>query len=356
MVRIQCELCGSSDLIKDDGMFVCQHCGCKYTLEEAKKLMIEGTVKIDNSEELANLYILARRAKDENNYDKASDFYRQILLMNPNSWEANFYSTYYNAMQCTIGEISFSAGMVDNCLRNVLTLLKDSENIERQKEVCLELTSACSRMCRQFLKASYNHWYDFQNVDGSLSELKDRCKSVVPVMLHLGELIFSVNELDQEAIATLEEGINVSKSIKVYEANMQADDMKRKIKWIKNEAILLKERKKKEYWESHPEERKQLENDIDNAEIEIRKLLEEKNSIPEMMTINDLLQQIEVNKAEMKKLGLFKHQEKKPFKDNIKNLENDIRILKDRIKPDVDRIDKEIIDKNHYIESIKEKL
>ncbi len=57
MKAIQCELCGSNDLMKKDGLFVCQHCGTKYSLEEARKLMVEingtvdvqGTVKIDNA-------------------------------------------------------------------------------------------------------------------------------------------------------------------------------------------------------------------------------------------------------------------------------------------------------------------
>lgn len=46
MKKICCELCGSNDFVKDGGMFVCQSCGTKYTLEEAKKLMIEGTVEV----------------------------------------------------------------------------------------------------------------------------------------------------------------------------------------------------------------------------------------------------------------------------------------------------------------------
>ena len=41
MKQIRCEMCGNSDLIKQDGVFVCQFCGAKYTLEEAKKLLIE---------------------------------------------------------------------------------------------------------------------------------------------------------------------------------------------------------------------------------------------------------------------------------------------------------------------------
>lgn len=40
MQKLQCELCGSIDILRtDDGFFQCQHCGCKYTLEQAKNLL-----------------------------------------------------------------------------------------------------------------------------------------------------------------------------------------------------------------------------------------------------------------------------------------------------------------------------
>ena len=35
---MKCEVCGSSDLIKENGVFVCKDCGMKYTLDEVKKL------------------------------------------------------------------------------------------------------------------------------------------------------------------------------------------------------------------------------------------------------------------------------------------------------------------------------
>jgi len=56
MKQLTCEMCGGTDMIKKDGVFVCQSCGTKYSVEEAKKLMIEGpvevtgTVKIDSAE------------------------------------------------------------------------------------------------------------------------------------------------------------------------------------------------------------------------------------------------------------------------------------------------------------------
>ena len=86
MKKICCELCGSNDFVKDGGMFVCQSCGTKYTLEEAKKLMIEGTVEVtgtvtvDNREKVNNLLVLAQRAKRTNDSKTAAQYYQQLLL------------------------------------------------------------------------------------------------------------------------------------------------------------------------------------------------------------------------------------------------------------------------------------
>lgn len=39
MKALRCEMCGDTNLLKTDGMFVCQSCGCKYTVDEAKKCL-----------------------------------------------------------------------------------------------------------------------------------------------------------------------------------------------------------------------------------------------------------------------------------------------------------------------------
>ena len=68
MKALQCEMCGSQDLVKDGGVFVCQSCGTRYSVEEAKKMMIEGTVdvkgtvKVDKSQDAKNLVQLAKDA------------------------------------------------------------------------------------------------------------------------------------------------------------------------------------------------------------------------------------------------------------------------------------------------------
>ena len=94
MKQLTCEMCGSTDLMKQDGVFVCQSCGTKYSVEEAKKMMVEGTVdvtgstvKVDTSGELANLYQIARRAKDDNNGENAAKYYDMVLMKDPTSWK-----------------------------------------------------------------------------------------------------------------------------------------------------------------------------------------------------------------------------------------------------------------------------
>ena len=132
MKKLTCEMCGSTDLVKQDGVFVCQSCGCKYSVEEAKKMMIEGpvdvsgsTVKVDTQQKKENLYEIARRARDDNNSTAAAKYYDMILQEDPFSWEASFYATYYAAMDTKVGQMADSAATVSNCFNSVLNLIKE---------------------------------------------------------------------------------------------------------------------------------------------------------------------------------------------------------------------------------------
>lgn len=84
MQAIKFELCGSNQFTKVDGMFQCQHCGTKYTLEEAKKLIISGTVEITKGdaekERLLNNAIHFVSAKD---FYSARDVFNTLLFEYP---------------------------------------------------------------------------------------------------------------------------------------------------------------------------------------------------------------------------------------------------------------------------------
>ncbi len=127
MKQLVCEMCGSTDLVKQDGVFVCQSCGVKYSVEEARKMMIEGpvdvsgsVVKVDTSEKLQNILTLARRAREEDNAADARKYYELALLEVPDDWEANFYFAYYRLMESPIADTR--TGMA-NFSRRFLTAL-----------------------------------------------------------------------------------------------------------------------------------------------------------------------------------------------------------------------------------------
>lgn len=57
MKAIVCEICGSNDLVKRDGVYVCESCGTKYSVEEAKKLVgvnVQGIASAKNILSRAN--------------------------------------------------------------------------------------------------------------------------------------------------------------------------------------------------------------------------------------------------------------------------------------------------------------
>ena len=96
MKPLTCEMCGSTNILKQDGVFVCQSCGTKYSVEEAKKMMVEGVVniegkvKIDQSDKVPNLLSLAQNAIDSLNVDEAESYVKRILEIDCDNAQAWF--------------------------------------------------------------------------------------------------------------------------------------------------------------------------------------------------------------------------------------------------------------------------
>ncbi len=89
MKQLTCEMCGSTELLKKDGIFVCQTCGTKYSVEEAKKMMIEGTVevsgtvKIDDSGNVEKLYSNIVNLRELGEINRALELAEQFVSTFP---------------------------------------------------------------------------------------------------------------------------------------------------------------------------------------------------------------------------------------------------------------------------------
>lgn len=140
MKALVCEMCNSRDLVKENGVFVCQSCGTKYSVEDAKKLMIEGkidisgsTVKIDNSQRLDNLYKLARRAMDSSDLEKALSYYNEILVYAPDCWEATLFSAYL-AIDANRSELMYYINRMSTTIVTVINLIIDNVDPDDYQE------------------------------------------------------------------------------------------------------------------------------------------------------------------------------------------------------------------------------
>ena len=140
MKRLTCEICGSTDLIKQDGVFVCQSCGLKYSVEEAKKMMIEGTVdikgtvQIDNSISVQKYLANARRAKEKEDWEEVEKYYNMVEQNDPDNIEAIFYSAYGKAMQSLIENDIYKRSAVFKVLTNCISIIDDHYQINRREE------------------------------------------------------------------------------------------------------------------------------------------------------------------------------------------------------------------------------
>lgn len=176
MKQIVCEMCGGTDLLKQDGVFVCQSCGTKYSVEEAKKMMVEGTVEIagtvqiDNSDKLENLYELAQRAKNNGDYEKAEKYYSRIQEYDPNDWEANFYSVYCSLFMRNINEIPSIVSSLINCINSTFSLIQNSKDSIDENYQSL------------FIKIIYNDCYNYYNLihkalTSNLGDFENLCQA-----------------------------------------------------------------------------------------------------------------------------------------------------------------------------------
>lgn len=182
MNALKCEMCNSTDLVKDGDYFVCQNCGTKYTVEAAKKMMVEGTVdvsgsvvEVDASKKIENLYELARRAKKANNSETASKYYNEILLERPNDWEAAFYSAYYDAMNCKIAGIGAAAITFGNSIYGIVDVINKNIENDSDKDNCYyEIINGTSNLFLLYKNNIIKSAYGYSDPQRSLDFMREQ--------------------------------------------------------------------------------------------------------------------------------------------------------------------------------------
>ncbi len=163
MKAIVCEMCSSNDLIKKDGVYVCQNCGTKYSLEEAKKLLVEGvvnvegTVKVDNTSSIENYLQMAENAYDSGNYKEAELYSNKVIEIdskNYNAWRIKGESA---GWQSTLANNRISE--TANCYINYINNAPEGLNAK------LIATTGFKELANATIGLACKHYHDYPSSD-----------------------------------------------------------------------------------------------------------------------------------------------------------------------------------------------
>lgn len=361
MKQMVCEMCGGTDLVKDGGVFVCQTCGCKYSIEEAKKMMVEGTVdvqgtvKIDNTAQIQNYLDLSENAYESGNGQSAFDYANKALEIAPQNskaWIAKMKAIEYLG---TLGELKLME--VYEAGKNAVTYAPEEEKEDTELEVyAYELTRALDllklamnkmaddadirRTYKTFLAISLlTAGKNTMDADSGVVNLYDNianeARSLVLLVPDdiLARHLPLVHVVEECAKQYQYETDALSKRYSIYgaalteSAKKARDDYKKEIEEKAKSAKDLAEKheaeKRAKYWAEHADEKKALDDEKSNLQNEIESIKSQLESLQEVIQLKDIQKKIAVKKSEKDSLGLFKGKEKKALQEQIEALQKD---------------------------------
>ena len=198
MKQLTCEMCGSNDLVKQEGVFVCQSCGCKYSVEEAKKMMVEGTVevtgtvKVDSSASIENFLKMATTAHEIGNYDEAKEYYSKVLEMQPTNCEA--------LVGKGVSEL-YSSNLADIRSDELIGYISKAIEYKKKEDVSdTEINTFIEKVAGELysaaivvFQASQSHYNEYWKLESSAPEYWDRLSKVIKIFLFVIALTEDAN-------------------------------------------------------------------------------------------------------------------------------------------------------------------
>jgi len=169
MKQLACEMCGGTDLIKQEGVFVCQNCETKYSVEDAKKMMVEGavevtgTVKVDSSANIDNFLKLAENAIKSENYKEAEDYCNRILEIETKNYTAWVIKGKAAGWQSTIANNRIDESIT--CFSKAFEFVPE----DKRNDVINDVTTEIINLSNAMLSQSCNNFYSTPSLDTGIT-------------------------------------------------------------------------------------------------------------------------------------------------------------------------------------------
>lgn len=316
MKKLTCEMCGSTDLVKQDGVFVCQSCGCKYSVEEAKKMMIEGpvevtgavsvegTVKIDNEDAVQKWLENARRAKAKEDWEETEKYYNLVEQSDPNNVEAFFYSAYGKARASLVdGDIykrQAAFKVLGNCM-GVIVEKFDYSNEEQTKRLILQMArDIASMLCSDFVFTEWKNGYGIV----VKTNKQETINLFAGLMGHFSLLIkFIAKKSDQ---TYLHDAMCIIYETALKTGNYNRSFIQKELEKEKSERDTINKKIRQDtYWAEHAAEKNALEQERKGLNSQILNIEAEIDKLPESKKLKEVEEQFDGLVKERDALGVF---------------------------------------------------
>lgn len=226
----KCSNCGNE--VKDNAKF-CDSCGWQFfTSEESlhtenissneNDFMREQTIlqpldmddvssftneKLSMSSKLEKLYFLARNSAENDCIEDAEKYYGMILLEDPMSWEATFYSKYYFVLQLSCEHAEEIVEIMTKAINSTISLLSKTCQKQEEKSITLKICDLSLELTNVMLN----------NALGIYNERKDGGKTVsFDNAVNYAQMISQIMNLRHTIAITLN-SLDHIKSITIYE-------------------------------------------------------------------------------------------------------------------------------------------
>lgn len=348
MKQLTCEMCGSTDLLKQDGVFVCQSCGCKYSVEEARKMMVEGTVEvqgtvmIDRTDEkrqkVQNYLAMCKNAHDALDTAAVVEYSDKILEIDPNNYEAWAYRALSCGWKSSLNDMK--TGQVITAARKALELAPEEKRYELAENIYAQgKLQIISHLKTVFSMNSTGML--LLSVTAALTTASKQAEMIAPVMKAWVMLVTSIPYLTAERMeAEIKDCKEVSDSHDViigtavsalngkkpYYEEMR-ELLQPKMEVAKQEYSELMEKHRAAYWTAHAEEKAALEQEKKALERELSAVLESLHLENSEEKQRQLKESIDAMIKERNSLGMFKIKRTEELNKLIKKANDEITAI-----------------------------
>lgn len=372
MKQLICEMCGSKDLLKQDGVFVCQSCGCRYSVEEARKMMIEGTVDVSGStvkvdrrdeqqQQIKNYLEICLTSLEASDTASVVEYSDKILEIDPNNYEAWMYRAVSCGWESSLNNMK--TGQVITAAKRALQLSPEDRREEIAEKIYmqgyLQILAHVKSVASMYSGVPYTG-----NVYGRplaiLAKQAEYFHSIMQAWVRLLSEIpyLSPEKMRYEIEHSLDRVSKIDLALYVYARDLYvgANYKEWLKKCLKGRIDKVVEQRREDYWGQHAEEKMALKEERKELESRIAALREEIGNIPGGDERDSIQQRIDLLTQEKSSIGLFKTKERKAVQEKIDAANLELQEIIEKMNAAKQEIEAKIAENQRRIDEIADEL